>query len=101
MQARLFFEAFTGRVKLPCRQGMLANIGQKKAQMEMRYVRSRRHTIQAKIKHLMKKKMYFKVDYVEYMDELAEMIGCQPQVAKYALYDPALFYALIFGPNAP
>lgn len=87
LQCRLFFEAFTGTVKLPGRREMLEDIECKKAEIRARYVQSRRHTIQ--------------VDYVDYMDQLAMLIGCMPQIRKYAFTDLTLFRALIFGPNTP
>ena len=45
---------------------MWADIRDKRAKMAERYVHSTRHTIQ--------------VDYVPYMDELAEQIGCKPNL---------------------
>jgi dimethylaniline monooxygenase (N-oxide forming) len=43
----------------------------------------------------------FKVDYIEYMDKLASMVGCSPQPRRWLLRDPKLCFRLIFGPNAP
>ena len=43
---------------------MLADIVEKKEAMRKRYVTSERHTIQ--------------VNYIDYCDEIAEMIGCRP-----------------------
>ncbi|KAG9466621.1 hypothetical protein GDO78_016353 [Eleutherodactylus coqui] len=51
------------------------------------YVESERHTIQ--------------VDYVDYMDEVAEEIGCKPNVKKLLLSDPKLAWELLFGPCTP
>ncbi|KAG9468507.1 hypothetical protein GDO78_022589 [Eleutherodactylus coqui] len=52
-----------------------------------RYVESERHTIQ--------------VDYVNHMDEIAEEIGCKPNVKKLFLTDPKLAWEMFFGPCAP
>jgi len=43
------------------------------------------------------------VDYVEYMDKIASMIGCRPCPLRTLLWDTdwPLFRALIFGANAP
>uniref|UniRef100_A0A915DHG7 Flavin-containing monooxygenase n=1 Tax=Ditylenchus dipsaci TaxID=166011 RepID=A0A915DHG7_9BILA len=87
MQARVYFDAFTGGSRLPFRTEMEKCIIDKKERMEERYVRSRRHTIQ--------------VDYVDYMDDLAELIGCKPQPWRYLFSDPPLAYHLMFGPDAP
>lgn len=41
------------------------------------------------------------MDYVPYMDELASIIGCKPNIPKMLLTDPVLAYHLFFGPNYP
>uniref|UniRef100_A0A915A9N5 Flavin-containing monooxygenase n=1 Tax=Parascaris univalens TaxID=6257 RepID=A0A915A9N5_PARUN len=87
MQARVFFDAFTGRTKLPSGERMKRSIEMKKREIEARYVKSRRHTIQ--------------VDYLPYMDELAELIGAKPDIKKLFFSDPLLATALLFGPNVP
>ncbi|KAI1733190.1 flavin-binding monooxygenase-like domain-containing protein [Ditylenchus destructor] len=87
MQARVFFDVLTNGSCLPSRMEMEFDIDMKKRDMEERYVKSRRHTIQ--------------VDYVTYMDELASLIGCEPQPWRYLLTDPQLAYRLVWGPNAP
>ena len=60
---------FQGKVKLPNCGEMLSDIHLKEALMKKRYVESQRHTIQ--------------VDYIDYMDELAELNGCKPDLSKY------------------
>ena len=47
---------------------MWADIRQKREAMANRYVESQRHTIQ--------------VDYIPYMDELAEQAECKPNLGK-------------------
>ena len=51
---------------------MWADIVKKQTAMAARYVKSQRHTIQ--------------VDYVPFMDELAEHVGCKPHFGKYPKY---------------
>ncbi|CEF59285.1 Flavin monooxygenase FMO family and Flavin monooxygenase (FMO) 5 family and Dimethylaniline monooxygenase, N-oxide-forming family and Flavin monooxygenase-like family-containing protein [Strongyloides ratti] len=87
MQARLFFETLSGRLSLPSKKEMLIDINKKKEVMSQRYYKSKRHTIQ--------------VDYMDYMDEIAEMIKCKPNPIDYIFNDFKLFYALLFGPNVP
>ena len=53
---------------LPSSQAMLQDIRDKEAAMATRYVQSQRHTIQ--------------VDYVDFMDELADLCGCKPDLGK-------------------
>uniref|UniRef100_A0A0N4ZB48 Flavin-containing monooxygenase n=1 Tax=Parastrongyloides trichosuri TaxID=131310 RepID=A0A0N4ZB48_PARTI len=87
MQARLFFENLNGKCKLPSKEEMIKDIELKKKMMDERYYSSRRHTIQ--------------VDYMDYMDEIADLINCKPNPMDYIFSDFKLFWALAFGPNAP
>ena len=43
----------------------------------------------------------FKVDFVSYCDELAEMIGCKPNLLKLFVTDPLLSLKCFFGPCTP
>lgn len=52
-----------------------------------RYVTSQRHTIQ--------------VDYIRYMDEIAELVGVQPNIPRMLLTDPRLGLNVMFGPCTP
>lgn len=53
----------------------------------LRYVSSPRHTIQ--------------VDYVSYMDEVADQLGVRPSIMRLLLTDPRLAYAVLLGPSTP
>lgn len=53
----------------------------------IRYVTSQRHTIQ--------------VDYIDYMDEISEMVGVRPKFLRTLLTDPQLGLKLLFGPCTP
>lgn len=46
MQARVFFEVFTGQKKLCNKDAMKQDIEKKKKELAKRYINSRRHTIQ-------------------------------------------------------
>lgn len=88
MQCRVFCETLVCASTLPGKSAMEEDVRLKKRDMSERYVSSRRHTIQ--------------VDYGEYMDELAELIGARPQVLSTLFAgDPALARALFLGPLAP
>lgn len=87
LQCRVFCQVMSGGAKLPSKTIMEMDITAKETEMAERYVTSRRHTIQ--------------VDYIQYMDELAEMIGVRPQISKYWIKDPKLAWTLFFGPCAP
>lgn len=53
---------------MPSEEEMWKDIAQKKLEMSMRYVATQRHTIQ--------------VDYVTFMDELAQLAGCRPNLGE-------------------
>ncbi|XP_060070817.1 flavin-containing monooxygenase 5-like [Ylistrum balloti] len=87
MQARLATRVFKGTVQLPSRVDQWTDIRKKKIAMRHRYVESTRHTIQ--------------VDFIPYMDELAELNGCRPNLTQMLLLDPALAMKCYFGPCTP
>lgn len=87
IQARWATRIFKGINKLPSMTEMKAEITRRREDMQKRYVESERHTIQ--------------VDYVNYMDEVAEEIGCKPNWKKLFLSDPKLAWEVFFGPCTP
>ncbi|XP_054458149.1 flavin-containing monooxygenase 5-like [Anoplopoma fimbria] len=87
MQARWATRVFKGSIKLPSVASMLKDVQCKQETMAKRYVSSQRHTIQ--------------VDYVAYMDEIAELVGVRPSLLRLLLTDPRLGLNLMFGPGTP
>ncbi|XP_046370349.2 flavin-containing monooxygenase 5-like isoform X1 [Haliotis rufescens] len=87
LQCRLATRVFKGTCSLPSKYEMWADIGKKEAAMAAKYVESQRHTIQ--------------VDYVDFMDELAELVGCRPAIGRLLLTDPKLGLKCYFGPATP
>ncbi|OCT82909.1 flavin-containing monooxygenase 5 [Xenopus laevis] len=87
LQVRLATRIFNGEKLLPSVSAMKEDIMKKKEEMEKRYVASQRHTIQ--------------VDYMEYMDELAELLGVKPNLRNLFLTDPKLAWNVYFGPCTP
>ncbi|XP_046562089.1 flavin-containing monooxygenase 5-like [Haliotis rubra] len=87
LQCRLATRVFKGICSLPSKYEMWADIGKKEANMAARYVESQRHTIQ--------------VDYVDFMDELSELVGCRPNIGRLFLTDPQLGLKCFFGPTTP
>ncbi|XP_077963912.1 flavin-containing monooxygenase 5 isoform X1 [Gasterosteus aculeatus] len=87
MQARWATRVFKGCIKLPSLASMLQDVRCKQEAMARRYVTSQRHTIQ--------------VDYVPYMDELAELVGARPSPLRLLLTDPRLGLNLMLGPCTP
>ncbi|KAM4629450.1 flavin-containing monooxygenase 5-like [Polymixia lowei] len=87
MQARWATRVFKGCNKLPSVAAMLKDAQCKQEAMAKRYVTSQRHTIQ--------------VDYVPYMDEIAELVGNQPSILRLLLTDPRLAMSVMLGPCTP
>ncbi|XP_029005114.1 flavin-containing monooxygenase 5-like [Betta splendens] len=87
MQARWATRVFKGCIKLPSAAAMLKDIRYKQETMAKRYVASQRHTIQ--------------VDFVSYMDEIAELVGVRPNIPRLLLSDPRLGLNVLFGPCTP
>ncbi|VDN57535.1 unnamed protein product [Dracunculus medinensis] len=87
MQCRVFCEVLNGRVKLPDYGKMNEDINKKRKILSKEFLDRRRHTIQ--------------VYYIEYMDELAKMIGVKPNITKYVLNDPNLARILFFHAASP
>ncbi|XP_076436626.1 flavin-containing monooxygenase 5-like [Babylonia areolata] len=87
MQCRLATRVFKGEVKLPSTADMWTDIEAKEAAMAKRYVTSPRHTIQ--------------VDYISFMDELAELNGCKPSLGSLVRKDLALAWQVFTGPCTP
>ncbi|XP_023195945.1 dimethylaniline monooxygenase [N-oxide-forming] 5-like isoform X2 [Xiphophorus maculatus] len=87
MQARWATRVFKGCIKLPSLPNMQRDIQCKQEAMAKRYVNSQRHTIQ--------------VDYLDYMDEIADLVGVRPRVSRLLLTDPKLGLNVLFGPCTP
>ena len=91
MQTRWAARVFNGKVngqawggaRLPEPAVMRRDIERMQARTRRRYVASPRHTIQ--------------VDFLEYMDEIAGLIGVKPKWWRH----PTLFPALLLGPATP
>lgn len=87
IQSRWFAQIMAGKRQLPSVQKMTKDIMKKHEYLQSRYYAGPRNTLQ--------------VDWIDYMDELAELVGCKPTVYKYLYMDPALWWHLVFGPCVP
>ncbi|ELT88397.1 hypothetical protein CAPTEDRAFT_172206 [Capitella teleta] len=87
LQCRWATRVFQGLSKLPSKELMLNEIREKKENMAKKFYKSTRHTIQ--------------VEYVPFMDEVAEALGCKPDIGQLWLSDPKLAYEVTFGPVTP
>uniref|UniRef100_A0A183BS14 Flavin-containing monooxygenase n=1 Tax=Globodera pallida TaxID=36090 RepID=A0A183BS14_GLOPA len=87
MQARLFCAQLTGDIKLPQKTEMVADALAQMQKIGREFVNRPRHTIQ--------------VQYVDYMDELAKLVGCKPKLARRVFADPSLAKLLLFNGLVP
>lgn len=87
LQGRWATQVFKGLKTLPSRSEMMAEINKAQEEMAKRYVDSQRHTIQG--------------DYVDTMEEIAELVGVKPNLLSLAFTDPKLALQLLLGPCTP
>ncbi|KAM9004847.1 dimethylaniline monooxygenase [N-oxide-forming] 5 [Sarcophilus harrisii] len=87
LQGRWATQVFKGLKTLPSQSEMMEEITNNREEMAKRYVESSRHTIQA--------------DFLEYMEELAELVGVKPNLLSLAFTDPKLAFHMFFGPCTP
>lgn len=85
MQCRWVAQVLAGKCKLPSREEMLYEINMRHYKNSLRYNPSNKQTV--------------RVDYTQYLDEIAKEIGCMPNFLKLFFTDPRLFLKLIFGPS--
>lgn len=87
LQGRWATQVFKGLKQLPSQREMLEDINKSREEMEKRYVDSQRHTIQG--------------DYIDTMEEIAELLGVRPNLLSLAFTDPRLALQLLLGPCTP
>ncbi|KAK3737536.1 hypothetical protein QZH41_010638, partial [Actinostola sp. cb2023] len=87
LQCRWVTRVFKGILTLPSERNMIEDIMEKKNLMSERYYSSRRHTIQ--------------VEYIQFSDEIAKLIGCRPSLWRLLLTDPVLAVRCFVGPCTP
>lgn len=87
MQARAAAAVFSGNSKLPDRSVMESWIRKRKDFITKVYVDSPRYSIQ--------------VYFIQYLDSLGKIVGCQPSLRKHFFTNPRLWSKLVFGPSTP
>ncbi|XP_072500695.1 flavin-containing monooxygenase 5 [Notamacropus eugenii] len=87
LQGRWATQVFKGLKTLPSKSEMMEEITKTKEEMANRYVESPRHTIQT--------------DYMECMEDLAELVGVRPKLLPLVFTDPKLAFHMFFGPCTP
>ncbi|XP_058394941.1 flavin-containing monooxygenase 5 [Diceros bicornis minor] len=87
LQGRWATQVFKGLKTLPSQSEMITDIAKAQEEMAKRYVESQRHTIQG--------------DYIDTMEELADLVGVRPNLLSLAFTDPKLALHLFVGPCTP
>lgn len=87
LQSRWAVGVFVRRYALPDRAVMDADIDCKERHIARRYIAGSRHARQ--------------VDWIDYMDEVADLVGCRPRLLRLLISDPELLWACVFGPCLP
>jgi len=87
LQARWATRVFKGVTFLPSSGDMWNDVREVQATQSQRYVDALRHTVQ--------------VDWIQFMDQLAQQIGCKPEAMPLLTSDPSLFFKVFFGPCTP
>lgn len=87
LQARWVTQVFKGLKTLPSQSEMMRDTTEAQMKIDKRYVDSQRHTIQ--------------VDFIDAMEELAELLGVRPNLLSMAFTDPKLALQLLLGPCTP
>lgn len=88
VQARWHVQLLLNKCKpLPSVEKMQSDIAAKREEIDRRYFKGARHTMQ--------------VDWIPFMDEIAAQFGAKPNMMKYLFTDPALWFTLYFGPCLP
>lgn len=84
MQARYMAQVFSGKLKLPSREAMEAEVAATQQKMKSFFIPTPRHSLM--------------IDKIAYVEELAKIIGVKPNYFKLLLTDPKLYYALVTSP---
>lgn len=87
IQSRWVARLFAGRQSLPSKKVMYKSIAAYQKTVRSRYFEGPRNTIE--------------VDWMPYMDEMADELGVRPNMFKLFVTDPTLWTTLMFGPLLP
>lgn len=87
MQARVATRVFAQKCSIPKKQDMVEVVEKRRAFLKLKYVDTPRYSLQ--------------VYFIDYLDTLANMIGCRPNLWKLFFTDPKLWYRIYFGPATP
>lgn len=84
MQARYMALVFSGKLKLPSREAMEADITATQRKIKSSFVPTPRHSLM--------------IDRIAYVEDLAKAIGAKPNYLKLLVKDPKLYWTLMTSP---
>ncbi|XP_013420766.2 dimethylaniline monooxygenase [N-oxide-forming] 5-like [Lingula anatina] len=87
LQSRWFTRIVKGHLTLPSKEIMMEDIAQRKKNVRQTFLPSQRHALQT--------------FWVPYMDELADAVGCKPNLKKMFFRDPMFALWCFVGPCVP
>uniref|UniRef100_A0A8C0W0B6 Flavin-containing monooxygenase n=1 Tax=Castor canadensis TaxID=51338 RepID=A0A8C0W0B6_CASCN len=87
LQSRWVVHVFAGLKKLPSESDMMNDINRRKRKMAKEFVNSPRDI--------------HRVQYIDYMDEIASDLGVKPNLFSLLLWDTKLAKEIFFGPCTP
>uniref|UniRef100_A0A8C5KC31 Flavin-containing monooxygenase n=1 Tax=Jaculus jaculus TaxID=51337 RepID=A0A8C5KC31_JACJA len=87
LQSRWAVRVFAGLKKLPSESDMMSNINRRKEKMANEFIKSPRDI--------------HRVQYIDYMDEIASEIGVKPNLFSLLLWDTKLAMEIFYGPCTP
>ena len=83
MQARWYALLMTGKCQFPTHEQIVADIAETNKNREKYFYDSPRNSLA--------------IDWISYMDDIADIIGVKPDLQKYLLSDTMLYIKLVFG----
>lgn len=84
MQARYMAQVFSGKLKLPSREAMEAEVAATQRKSKSFFVPTPRHSLM--------------IDRIAYVEDLAKAIGAKPNYLKLFFKDPKLYWTLMTSP---
>ncbi|XP_054152421.1 dimethylaniline monooxygenase [N-oxide-forming] 2-like [Oppia nitens] len=85
MQSRWYALLMSGKCKFPPNDHIMANINKENQTRKQQFYDSPKNSLA--------------IDWLAYMDDIADIIGVKPNIKQYLLSDTQLFIKLIFGPT--
>ncbi|CAG2177878.1 unnamed protein product [Oppiella nova] len=87
LQSRYFALVMANKCQMATQKQMIRDIKRRKKWLKQHFPDWQKHALE--------------VYYIKYMDELAGLMGVKPNLCKYFVTDPKLWFHMYFGPYVP